>query len=107
MVSILESCISPSMRSFGRTPAVMCRSDAPRSMTSWRRLRRLNCCADVGAGAAGGEGGAGVGATGAVMEINLGREEPDFCGGSPFGRCDRRIPHARRTRVPGDYTTPV
>ncbi len=35
-------------------------------------------------------GGAGVGAAGAVMEIKLGREEPDFCGGSPFGRCDRR-----------------
>jgi len=49
-------------------------------------LRRLNCCADVGAGAAGAAGGAGVGAAGAVMAINLGREEPGFCGESPFGR---------------------
>src|SRR3982751_2028677 len=40
-VSTLEFVMSPSTRTFGRSPAVMCRSDAPRSIISSRRTRRL------------------------------------------------------------------
>src|SRR5687768_10355193 len=39
--SVLASVMSPSIRSFGRSPAVMCRSDASRSIISSSRVRRL------------------------------------------------------------------
>src|ERR1035437_389723 len=41
MKSFLEFTISPSMRTFAHSPAVMCRSDAPRSIISSRSERRL------------------------------------------------------------------
>src|SRR5690349_11902096 len=40
-VSMFEFVMSPSTRTFGRSPAVMCRSDAPRSIISSSRTRRL------------------------------------------------------------------
>src|SRR5688500_8203461 len=39
--SVLASVMSPSIRSFGRSPAVMCRSDASRSIISSSSVRRL------------------------------------------------------------------
>ena len=39
--SRLEFVMSPSTRSFGRSPAVMCRSEASRSIISSRSERRL------------------------------------------------------------------
>src|ERR1035437_1379839 len=41
MKSFLEFTISPSMRTFAHSPAVMCRSDAPRSIISSRSERRF------------------------------------------------------------------
>src|SRR6185437_9384896 len=41
MTSMLELVISPSTRTLGRSPAVMCRSEAPRSIISSSRTRRL------------------------------------------------------------------
>src|SRR5690349_8504366 len=39
--AVLASVLSPSIRSFGRSPAVMCRSDASRSIISSSRVRRV------------------------------------------------------------------
>src|SRR3954468_416674 len=48
--SMFELVMSPSTRTFGRSPAVMCKSDAPRSIISSRRTRRLRLdCAALGA----------------------------------------------------------
>src|SRR5687768_10120216 len=38
---MFEFTISPSIRSFGRSPATMCRAEAPRSAISSRSWRRL------------------------------------------------------------------
>ena len=59
--------MSPSIRSIGREPAVMCRSEAPRSIISSSRTRRL-----TGWGAAG-----AVGAAAGVGEVILGRKTED------------------------------
>src|SRR5206468_8551310 len=49
-ISMFAFVMSPSTRSFGRSPAVMCRSEAPRSIISSRRTRRLRLdCPALGA----------------------------------------------------------
>src|SRR4051794_26867817 len=41
---MLDRVMSPSIRSMGRSPAVTCRSDAPRSIISSSSTRRLSAC---------------------------------------------------------------
>ena len=111
--SIFERVMSPSMRSMGRSPAVMWRSDAPRSIISSSSTRRLSAEAPGTAGLDGGSGhGAGFEskgrresvlerrpAGGAVTRLKLGRPR-HLSPGRPATACPsrsvRRLPPRRR-----------
>src|SRR5688500_15283425 len=65
---MFESTMSPSMRSFGRSPATTCRSEAPRSVISSRSWRRFTPSASGAEPAAAPAAAPGTGVDG----VNLG-----------------------------------
>src|SRR5690349_11906192 len=84
-VSMLEFVMSPSTRTFGRSPAVMCRSDAPRSIISSSRTRRLRLDGAV---------------LGAVINVPGYRDAWRVARGASLLHASRATPHASRGSFP-------